>query len=217
MADTAQPARAASGAARRLVPDLDEELTTALNQIEELLLEVAGWEDEDPEIIWPPPLAGGAALKAVQRIWAAVAPGQGERARAAGRAGRLLAPDGRYEHLPLRLAGIDPADVAALAAAASVFGDPHAPGHVRQALKHAAGLAYGTGDREGCARLVMTAAQVSGLLDLAPDRDTEVLAALIEAGGDVVLPPGGEAAYQRYATRANRMWSLGDPLARYLY
>jgi hypothetical protein len=33
----------------------------------------------------------------------------------------------------------------------------------------------------------------------------------------VVLSPDGEAAYQRYATRANRVWAHGDPLARYLY
>src|SRR6516165_6754144 len=44
-----------AGPVKRLVPDLDEELTSALNQIEELLLEVAGWEDEDPEVAWPPP------------------------------------------------------------------------------------------------------------------------------------------------------------------
>jgi len=207
------------GPVKRLVPDLDEELTSALNQIEELLLEVAGWEDEDPEVAWPPPLAGGAALEAVQRLWAAVASTQGERAQAAGRTGRLVAPDGRYEHMPLRLADIDAADVAALAAAAAVFGDPRAPDHVQEALEHAAGLAYSTGDDKGRTRLVMTAAQLAGLLDLAPDRDTEILTALIEdAGpGDVILSSSSEAAYQRYATRANAMWSLGDPLARYLY
>jgi hypothetical protein len=57
------------------------------------------------------------------------------------------------------------------------------------------------------------------LLDLAPDRETEILTALIgdDPGGDVVLSPADEAAYQRYAARANHMWSLGDPLARYLY
>src|SRR5690348_14925924 len=91
-----------AGPVTRLVPDFDDELTGALNQIEELLLEVAGWEDEDPEVAWPPPLANGAALRAVQRIWATVAPTQGKRARAAGHTGRLLAPDGRYEHMPLR-------------------------------------------------------------------------------------------------------------------
>ena len=68
-------------------------------------------------------------------------------------------------------------------------------------------------------RLVMTAAQLAGLLDLAPDRDSEMLTALVDgqADIDITLTPGTEAAYQRYVTRANRMWTLADPLARYLY
>jgi hypothetical protein len=59
----------------------------------------------------------------------------------------------------------------------------------------------------------------AGLLDLAPDRDSEMLAALVDddPAADVVLSEAAEEAYQRYASRANRMWSLGDPLARYLY
>ncbi|MEV4383814.1 hypothetical protein [Streptosporangium sp. NPDC049644] len=40
-----------------------------------------------------------------------VAPGE------AGRTGRLLAPDGRYEYMPLRLALVEAADVEQLAAA----------------------------------------------------------------------------------------------------
>ena len=70
--------------------------------------------------------------QAVRRIWDVVASAQGERATAARRTGRILAPDGKYEHMPLRLADVDPADVAALAKMATIFGDPHAPGHVRQ-------------------------------------------------------------------------------------
>lgn len=202
-----------------LIPDLDDELTASLTQVEELLLEVAAWEDEDPEALWPPPLAGSAALEALRRIWDAVVPTQGERARAAGRAGRILGPDGRYEHMPLRLVRVDPADVATLTAAAAAFGDPHAADHVQLALEHGADMAYGTSDEAACSRLVMTAAQLAGLLDLAPDRDSETLAALVDddPASDVVLSPAAEEAYQRYASRANRMWSLGDPLARYLY
>jgi len=204
----------------RLIPDLDDELTAALNRIEELLMEVAAWEDEDPDTAWPVPLARGQALAALRRTWDAVAPAQGERAVEAGRTGRLLAPDGRYEHAPLRLVDVGQADVDALAAAAAIFGDPHAPGHVRQALEHGADIAYHSDDDQACTQLVMTAAQLAGLLDLTPDRDSEMLAALVEdsdPGADVVLSPAGEAAYQRYATRANHMWSLSDPLARYLY
>ncbi len=203
----------------RLLPDLDDELTTALTHIEELLLEVAAWDEDDPDTAWPPPLAGGQALGALRRIWDVVAPTQGERAAKAGRTGRLLAPDGRYEHAPLRLVDIGQADVDALAAAAAAFGDPHAPDHVRQALEHGTGIAYHDSGDQARTRLVMTAAQLAGLLDLAPDRDSEMLAALVDgqADIDITLTPGSEAAYQRYVTRANRMWTLADPLARYLY
>jgi hypothetical protein len=180
---------------------------------------VAAWEEDDPDTAWPPPLACGQALEAVRRIWEAVAPAQGERAAKAGRTGRLLAPDGRYEHAPLRLADVGQADVDALAAAAAALGDPHAPGHVRQALEHGAGIAYHDDGDQARTRLVMTVAQLAGLLGLAPDHDSEMLAALVDgqAAGDVVLTLDGEAAYQRYATRANRAWAHGDPLARYLY
>jgi hypothetical protein len=219
----------------RLIPDLDEELTAALGHAEELLLSFAVWEDEEPGTVLPAPLAGRVALEAVRRLWDAVAPTQGGRAVEAGRTGRMLAPDGRYYHLPLRLADAGPADVAALAAAARALGDPHAGDDVRQALEvgdpHAgddvrqaledgAVIAYGTDDDEACTRLVARVAQIAGLLDLAPDGDTETLRALVDAagpGGDVVLSPDSEAAYQRYAARANAMWALSDPIARYLY
>jgi hypothetical protein len=206
--------------AAHLVPDLDDELTAALTHVEELLLEVVAWEDDDPDATWPDPLAAGQALEAVRRIWDAVASTQGERATAAGRTGRLLAPDGSYEHLSLRLAAVDPADTAALAAAAAVFADPHAPDHVRMALENGADIAYHAHDDQACTRLARTLARLAGLLSLAPDRDTEVLTALVQAAGpgqDIVLSPDGEAAYQRYATRANRAWTGGNPLTRYLY
>lgn len=128
--------------AARLVPDLGDELTAALAHAEELQLEVVAWEQDDPGTTWPAPLAGQQALAALRRIWDALAPTQGDQAAAAGHTGRLLAPGGTYEHLPLRLAGVDLADTAVLAAAAAIFGDPHAPGHVRLALEHGADIAY---------------------------------------------------------------------------
>ena len=223
-------------AASRLVllPDLDDELTAAIEHVEELLLEARAWQEEAPGEEWPAPLAGGAALDALRRIWRAVAPGQGLRAAEAGLTGRLLAPSpivalpgstqGRpgslYEHAPLRLADVDVADVATLAAAARVFGDPHAPWFVKEAIGNAATTVYRDGGAEARARLVMTAARIAGLLDLAPDADTELLTAIIGAAGpgaDVVLDHEGEAAYERYARRANAMWALSDPLSMYLY
>ena len=164
----------------RLVPDLDDELTVALASVEELLLTLAAWEDEDPGLGLPPPLAGRAALEATGRLSAALAPTQGDRARQAGRTGRLLGPDGRYEHLPFRLAEVDPADVAALAAAARELGSPSAGDAVRDAVEAGADMAYGSHDQTSCEQLVMRAAQIAGLLDLAETTDTTILRGLVE-------------------------------------
>jgi hypothetical protein len=151
----------------RLVPDLDDELTVDLASVEELLLT----------------LAGRAALQAVGRLWAALAPTQGDRARQAGRTGRLLGPGGRYEHLPFRLAEVDPVDVATLADAARELGSPSASEPARDAVETGADIAYGGHDEASCQQLVMRAAQIAGLLDLAETADSTVLRGLLEAAG----------------------------------
>ena len=204
----------------RLVPDLDDELAVALASVEELLLTLAAWEDEDPGLGLPPALAGRAALQATGRLWAALAPTQGDRARQAGRTGRLLGPDGRYEHLPFRLAEVDPADVTALAAAARELGSPGASDPIREAVEVGADMAYGCHDETSCEQLVMRAAQIAGLLDLAETTDTAVLRGLLETAGpavNVVLTVDAEAAYQRLAGRFNQMWALGSGMSRFLY
>ncbi|MFI9841870.1 hypothetical protein ACIHFD_32875 [Nonomuraea sp. NPDC051941] len=65
-----------------LVPDLDNDLWHVLNELEELLLTYAVWENtgqvEPGEL--PAPLANGAALEALRRLQTALAPTQGERA-----------------------------------------------------------------------------------------------------------------------------------------
>lgn len=207
----------------RLIPDLDDEITTALAHVEELLLEVAAWEDEDPETQWPAPLAGGEALDAVRRLWDSIAPVQGKGATEAGLTGELRAPDGRYEHVPLRLIDVDAADVDRLAEAAKIFGAPSAPHHVATVLEHTAAALYGdllwpTGDSPQ-PRLVMTIAKLAGLLDLHPDDDTALLTRIITGQRDntITLTPDAEAAYQRFSRRANAMWALSDPLRLYEY
>jgi hypothetical protein len=205
---------------RLVVPDLDDELTVALASVEEVLLTLAAWEDEDPGLRLPPPLAGQAALQATRRLWAALAPTQGDRALQEGRTGRLLGPDARYEHLPFRLAEVHPADVATLAAAARELGSPSASEPVRDAVEAGAGAAYGRHDETSCQHMVMQAAQIAGLLDLAETTDTTVLRALLETAGpagDVVLTVDAEAAYQRLAERFNQMWTLGSGIGRFLY
>lgn len=137
-------------------------------QADGLLLAVAACRDDDPEAAWPERLAGPAALKAVRRLWDAVAPAKGDRAAASGRTGPLLAPGGRYEHQPVRLIRARTTDICLLGAVAA-----------------ASGLAR--------------------LLSLAPDPDTDCLAALISGSSvaDITLTAAGEAAYQRYAARAS--------------
>jgi hypothetical protein len=177
-------------------------------------MQVEAWEEDEPGLSWPVPLAGGQALGAVRRLQDEIAPAQGQQARAAGLTGRLLAPGGRRELAPLRLADVDPADVTVLASAAAVLGAPGAPYHVREVLAYGAEIACGAGDDEGCARLAGTITRLAGLLAMEPDRDSELLAALVDSGGpadDVVLTAGSltagsEAAYRRYMGRARKMW-----------
>jgi hypothetical protein len=203
---------------------------------------VQRYEDGDPPPGWPAALADGAALGAVRRIWDAVAPTQGRRAAEAGRTGRLIAPSGlvnlpgralrspgsrHYEHVPLRLSPVSPADTGLLSAAARALGDPNADDNVREALAEgaaayvpSAAVMAGLRDSDPAAEMTATAARVAGLLDLAPDADTDALARIIAAAApeaDVVLDHDGEAAYERYARRANAVWALPDPLSLSLY
>ncbi|MGN9840643.1 hypothetical protein ACTMTI_21225 [Nonomuraea sp. H19] len=195
-----------------LVPDLGEDLARAVEGLERLLLTLKAAEDGGA--VLPGPLANGTALTALRRLWQAVAPTQGRRAAAARLAGRLYAPDGRVEHVPLRLVDVDPIDVATLSAAAAALGLAAAgEGVVREALEAGAGMARGTPEAGGAdlpgTNLVTAAAGISGLLDLADTAESIVLRERLAAAGpgaDVVLTPAEEEAYQVTASRLNAMW-----------
>jgi hypothetical protein len=157
------------------------------------------------------------ARRAAARLWDTVAPTQGERAADLP---RLYAPDGRYEHLPLRFAEIDPDDLATLAAATRALGHdlaarPH--GDTADILgDYARGRDGYT--RTSPAELVTRLARVHGLLDLGWTDDTVLLRGrLAGADGDVVLDVAAEAAYQRTADQLNGMWTAGSGLDRYRY
>ncbi|MFI0453677.1 hypothetical protein [Actinomadura sp. 6N118] len=207
-----------------LIPDLDEEITHALTALEEVLLTLDGAEADGMPV--PGALAGGAALAAVRRLWSVLAPTQGDRARRAGLTGRLLAPDGRHEHIPLRVVDVEAADVDQLAAAARALGDPHADELVHDAVDEVGDAVFQPGDmRAGVGRrLVVAIAALAGVLDLA-DTPAAVmlrdrLAAAAHADGpaaDVVLTEAEERAYGETVTRINQMWSQGDPLQRWAY
>ncbi|MEU7002570.1 hypothetical protein [Nonomuraea sp. NPDC046570] len=198
-----------------LLPDLGDDLVHVLNELEKLLLTYAIWESEgDVEVgELPAPLEGRVALEALQRVSSMIAVTQGRRAPVVGRGGRLLAADGRYELVPLRLVDVAQADVDTLAAAARVLGDPDAGDVVRE------GLEEGRADMSG-AGLVLRAAQLAALLGLAATDDSKLLCGRLAAAGpadDVVLTAGQQDAYQRTVTRLNAMWALGDPAERYHY
>ncbi|MEV0203094.1 hypothetical protein [Nonomuraea sp. NPDC050691] len=210
-----------------LVPDLGDDLAVAIGALERLLLALRAAEENGAAL--PPPLAGGAALAALRRLWRAVAPTQGrhgrERPMPAGEghvfphgrhspregpppAGRLYAPGGRAELVPLRLVDVDPLDVVTLSAAAAALGHgANGAGAVRRALEETGGDPPGTD-------LVVAAAGFSGLLDLADTGESIVLRERLAAAGpgvDVVLTPVQETAYHATVERLTAMWPARRP------
>ena len=201
------------------VPDLDGELLRPLVAAEEVLLALAAREDGEvgteplPEPL-PEPLAHGRALSAVRRLYAALQPTQGLFERQPQR-GRMLAPERRYEHLPVTFVQVDDADLQAVSSAASTLGAPSAgPDLVGTAEEMA--QAHGMSRAE----LVQALARTAGVLDLEWAPEMQLLhTRLGEAtpGADVVLNEAEEAAYQATADRLNGMWALGSDVDRILY
>jgi hypothetical protein len=189
----------------RLLPDLDDDLTAVFIDLEETLLSIAAIEDADEPDVLPPPLHGEVALQAVRRLWEAIYPTQGKRAAEAG-LGRMLAPDGQYEHMPLRLVDVDLADAETLAQAATRLGDPRAEVWITDAMPE--------GD------LAAQAARLAEMLSAAEPAPAERLRrrlAVSDPRSDVRLTDPEEAWYQHTATWLNRMWASGDPLERFRY
>ncbi|MFE7201397.1 hypothetical protein ACFU8R_14080 [Pseudonocardia alni] len=216
---------------RVLVPDLVDGLTEVLREVEELLLTLAAWE-EDPDgpgpFVLPAPLAGRCALDALYRIRDVLAPTQTPPQmfdRGAQVGARLLAPNGRYEHMPLHAVAIAVADLDILAAAAAAAALGHTVA-VRPDTELAEAIAAGAeaaapihGPPPSPRDIIERLARLHGLLDLAVTDDTRALIAVLDHAGStdpVVLDDATEAAYQRVADRMNAMWS-GDALSRFLY
>ncbi len=205
-----------------VLPDLDKEFTAALADVEELLMTLRWQETGDPDdlVVHPAALGGGVALQALRRVADTVRPTQTDPDTWTG--GRLLGPDGRYEHVPLRFIRVRATDVDALSAAAAALGEPVRTEAVTDALRlHAGHRAQDRKFPDPDVALVALVARVAGVLDLESTRDTELLRARLDqpvaAAGDVVLTAAEETAYQRVITRFNRMWTLGDPVERFTY
>ena len=214
---------AVAGTAVRLIPDLHDELSEVLWQVEEVLITLAVWESDTGEpTTLPTPLARREALEALDRLEAVIEPTQSRHNQPAG-SGRLLGPDGHYQHRPLRLATIDRADLATLTAAAQLLGQalataPHS--ELTEALTLGATI---TAPLHGPApepvALVEGLARALGVLDLETTPDTARLTTILTSAGhaDVVLSAPDEAAYQRLAQRFNDMWTSGNDIHRSRY
>ncbi len=202
-----------------VLPDLDTGFTAALGEVEELLLTLRWQETGDPDdlVAHPAALGGGVALQALRRVADTVRPTQNDPETATGP--RLLGPDGRYEHVPLRFVRVRAADIDALSAAAAALGEPARTEAVTDALRLHAG--HRAQDREFPDPDAALVARVAGVLDLEWTSDTKLLRARLgqpgDAAGDVVLTAAEETAYQRVVTRFNRRWTLGSPFDRFAY
>lgn len=197
----------------RVVPDLGDELTHALEQVEELLLTLAVWESEDGAEL-PAPFTNGQALAALQDVADALRPTQ-SRDDKSPVPGRLLAPDGRYEHLPLRFVRIAAANLDVLDHAAQVLAGPGAEGDLAEALDE-----HAEANRTTPAELAGSLSRAVSVLALPWDNDVRVVHEAVTVHpsmADVVLRPDEEAAYRRVADRINRLWSYGSPLDRFRF
>jgi hypothetical protein len=130
---------------------------------------------------------------------------------------RLLGPDGRYEHMPLRFVDVDPADLNTLAATAAALGRGVATGDYDIATVIGDFTRHGGPNKPE--DVISEIARLHGLLDLAWTDDVQQLHTAIAAAGDAetTLTHELEAAYQRTAARLNGMWALGSGLDRHLY
>lgn len=207
-----------------LVVDLGGELLAPLHALTDLLYALVCWEADDAED--PPterpvlrlaePLARGRALRAVQRLTAALEPTQ---SLGPGR-GRLLAPDGIYDHAWLSVFTLPAADIDLLSQTAQILGHPGLHPDLAALVEGAvAGLSTHRQevDRAGFVSLV---ARTAGLLDLATTPQAQLLIDRLRVVGpevDLALTEDEEAAYAHTADRMNAMWALGATAARALY
>jgi hypothetical protein len=203
--------------AKTLLPDEEDFWVLLARGEEPLLLQLAVAEDAErgSDRPWrlPAPIADRAALAAYQRVQDAVG-----RQRRQPR-GRLLGPDGRYEHLPLLVVELPDEDLEILDGALQALN--------RALAGQEPDLTELLVDLDGWGAWDMTPANMVGdysrvlaVLTLAPDDDTRRLVdrlATAPGGADVVLSATEEPAYQRLATRLNLVLADASPIDRFKY
>jgi hypothetical protein len=206
-----------------LVPDLGAQLLGPLAVLEELMADLAVWEDEDAtdpfrarQALWlPAPLAGRVALAAVWRLRAGLTPSQFLGPNRA----RLRGPKGD-ECLRLSAVVLAAMDIALLSATAQALGHPGLDADVAALLNAHASQEDQPCGREHRAGFIARLAAIAGLLDLAPTEQSRLLTARLtarRARRDRALTEAEQAAYAHTVDRMIRMWSLGCDLPWHLY
>jgi hypothetical protein len=206
-----------------LVPTLGDQLLAPLAVLEELLADLAVWEDEDAadpsqarQAPWlPAPLASRVASNAVRRLRAGLTPSQFPRHER----GRLLrSDDGGCMWLSVVV--LAAGDIAVLSATARVLGHPGLNADVAgllDAYAHQEGHSCGREDRAG---FIARLAAIAGLLDLAPTEQSRLLVTRLTGRRpkrDQARTEAEETAYAHTLDRMIRMWSLGCELPWHLY
>lgn len=202
-----------------LLPSLDGEIEATMSVFDEVLVALANvFADElDADPSWQPPgnlaqlpafydIDAPARHDAFGRISGAVRD-------AAERSGRVLTPDGRYEHLPIRVVLVDDDDVAR-------FGRVVAG--LRELVAAGGGVVTEIIEDRAPGRSAADVVDAVGRVHLLVALDaTEFTALLVDELGDgrrdVVLSVAGEACYQSVADRLVHVYHEHSAIDRYLY
>ena len=211
-----QAARGASANILIVLPHTDGDLAAALADVEEVLLLAELAEDQES---LPVALGERRAADAVGRLAASLrrAERPGEDAEPAV---QPLAPDGRFELVPLHLLRLSRDELAAIAAGVeALLSSRTTDSH--PALDEA--LSDYAGGRQAAEALLMRAERALALLTTGWDDDADRLAERLEAQADgstparVVLTVDEHTAYLRLTDRFLATWASGDPLERFIY
>ena len=188
------------------VPDTEGEIQSALGRLDELLTMATPPED-DPDLAATVDADAG---DTVACLAAAV------RAAESGPAAQPIAPDGRYELIPIAWAHVETADVIELGLTVQALGRAWASRSDELVVDVLQDLAKTT--RRKPEDLIAEAARLHGLLSLPWDDTVSALVEALPSGaGRVVLDHPTHSAYQRLVDRILGIWHAGDRLAPYLY
>jgi hypothetical protein len=218
--------RASQDPQRILVPDTEEfvDLANRAGDVLEYIDDVDEYEaTAGTPLSLPAPLTGAEALKAMRRVYDVLEasldafPG-----KAPGT--RVLAPDGRYEHAPFRVVGLDREDIAALVRAAEVTTAAAAAPHTHELRSVLADFnaldcrsSWGGAEEFTAGAVAHALSNLVDLLTIEHDDDIAALATSLATDQDVVLTITEQSTYNRLANRFNKLLTSGDPLVRFEY